>query len=341
MGRGRMGKGQKLANRILRKSLPFALVIIMICGLYLSVRPNLQVWKKEREQAKAVTEYYSYREDGNLSAVLETQTLEIATPEPSDPEPWPELRADLEQYNLYIYENGQQDLCDAFSYEDEAFDLREYGYENDVFGILTIESLDVVLPIRLGASGNNLDSGAAQMTQTSAPIGGENTHAVLAVHRNFIMDVEQIQTGDRIYIENPWETLEYRVVGCALIEPDERDPVLIQEGKDMITLLTCHPWGSGGRYRYLVYAERDFPAPSEEAEATETVSTISGVSANTEKENVPEGLVVSDGAEFISSRQDILMFRVLPVIAFGAVGLVFVVILAFTIAEGLRKRKME
>ena len=41
-----------------------------------------------------------------------------------------------------------------------------------------------------------------------------------------------------------------------IINPNEIDAILIQPGKDMITLLTCHPYGSGGLYRYLVYCER-------------------------------------------------------------------------------------
>ena len=55
---------------------------------------------------------------------------------------------------------------------------------------------------------------------------------------------------------NPWETLRYEVAEIQIVSPDDIDAILIQPGRDMITLLTCHPPNSGGKYRYLVYCER-------------------------------------------------------------------------------------
>ena len=59
-----------------------------------------------------------------------------------------------------------------------------------------------------------------------------------------------------MYITNPWDTLMYKVVKIDVINPDDVSSILIQEGKDMITLLTCHPYMSHGKYRYVVYCER-------------------------------------------------------------------------------------
>ena len=56
-------------------------------------------------------------------------------------------------------------------------------------------------------------------------------------------------------ITNLWETLTYTVSEIKVIEPNEIDEILIQPGRDLVTLLTCHPYGSGGRYRYVVYCE--------------------------------------------------------------------------------------
>ena len=56
---------------------------------------------------------------------------------------------------------------------------------------------------------------------------------------------------------NLWETLTYHVENVEVIEPDDSEKVKIQEGKDMITLITCHPYRSGGKYRYVVYCVRD------------------------------------------------------------------------------------
>ena len=56
-------------------------------------------------------------------------------------------------------------------------------------------------------------------------------------------------------ITNLWETLNYTVSEIKVIEPNEIDEILIQPGHDLVTLLTCHPYGSGGQYRYVVYCE--------------------------------------------------------------------------------------
>ena len=59
-----------------------------------------------------------------------------------------------------------------------------------------------------------------------------------------------------VIITNLWETLTYTVRYTDIIEPYEVEKILIREGKDMITLLTCHPYASGGKQRYVVYCER-------------------------------------------------------------------------------------
>lgn len=93
------------------------------------------------------------------------------------------------------------------------------------------------------------------------PIGGTNTNCVLAGHRGwygalFFRHIELLEIGDVVLITNLWETLRYTVSEIKVIEPDAIDEILIQPGRDLVTLLTCHPYGSGGRYRYVVYCER-------------------------------------------------------------------------------------
>lgn len=117
------------------------------------------------------------------------------------------------------------------------------------------------MPIYLGASDDHLAAGAAQLSQTSLPIGGTNTNCVIAGHRgwrgaDYFRYVPDLQIGDEIIITNLWETLTYTVVETDIIAPNDVDKILIQEGKDMLTLITCHPYASGGKQRYVVYCER-------------------------------------------------------------------------------------
>lgn len=103
--------------------------------------------------------------------------------------------------------------------------------------------------------------GAAQLTETSYPVGGVNTNSVLAAHRGYsktamFRDIEQLEVGDEVVIENFREVLRYKVFEIAIVNPTETDKLLIRPGEDMITLLTCHPYGSNEK-RYLVYCRRE------------------------------------------------------------------------------------
>lgn len=100
------------------------------------------------------------------------------------------------------------------------------------------------------------------MGQTSLPLGKRDSNCVIAAHRGYqgipyFRDIEELKIGDLVIIRNPWERLRYKVTKIKVIDPYDTDKILIQKGKDMITLLTCHPYRGHGKYRYLVYCERD------------------------------------------------------------------------------------
>lgn len=182
----------------------------------------------------------------------------------------PELRyADLweamEAYNRTIWEEKQADLCDPWSYIQASFTLGEYGLEDEVFGVVSIPKLDLELPLYLGASDEHLSSGAAVLSQTSIPIGGNNTNCVIAGHRgwygaSYFLYLDELQPGDEVVITNLWESLRYAVVETKPIQPNNVEAIHIQENRELLTLLTCHPPASGGKERLLVFCER---VPSE------------------------------------------------------------------------------
>lgn len=96
---------------------------------------------------------------------------------------------------------------------------------------------------------------------TSAPIGGVNTNCVIAGHRgwygaDYFRHIDRLQAGDMVTITNLWETLTYAVVDVKIIQPDQVDKIKIQPGRNLLTLITCHPYASGGRQRLVVYCER-------------------------------------------------------------------------------------
>lgn len=170
------------------------------------------------------------------------------------------LYQDMQQYNVQIYANGQSNLKDAWSYEQASFQLLDYGIIEESIGYITIESINVKLPLYLGASKANLSQGATVLGQTSMPIGGENTNCVIAAHRKMkkhpmLSDIEKVQIGDEVLIDNLWETLHYQVTEIKVISPSDIDAINIQEGKDMVTIITCHPYPYNYQ-RYVLYCQK-------------------------------------------------------------------------------------
>lgn len=171
-----------------------------------------------------------------------------------------ELKSAMTDYNKKIYEEKQTGLKDAWSYEQAEFDLTRFGIRNNVVAELRVPAMDVDMPLYLGATWSNMAWGAVQMGQTSMPIGGKNTNCVIAGHRGctngrYFLDIENMRLGDKVYIDNLWETLTYKVTEIKIISPEDISEILIQDGKDMVTLITCHPYPNNYQ-RYVVYCER-------------------------------------------------------------------------------------
>lgn len=170
---------------------------------------------------------------------------------------WDEMCA----YNETLYAEKQVSFDSPDDYEQPSFNLLDYGLEDEVFAVLTIRKIHLKMPIYLGATDTHLAQGASHLSQTSLPIGGENTNCVIAGHRGWngaehFRYVPDLSKGDIVTIRNLWETLSYVVVETKIIAPNDVDAIHIQEGRELLTLLTCHPYASGGKQRYLVICER-------------------------------------------------------------------------------------
>jgi len=170
------------------------------------------------------------------------------------------LYKELQRRNEILYTGNQETLKDPFSYEQPSIHLEAYGLKEDRIGFITIPKLHIELPILLGANTENMRKGAVHLTETSYPIGGTNTNSVIAAHRGYskadmFRNIEELTIEDRIYIQNFKETLTYKVIQTKVIMPTEVQALFIQEGKDLVTLLTCHPLGRNIR-RYMVICER-------------------------------------------------------------------------------------
>lgn len=187
-----------------------------------------------------------------------------------------DLYNQMQTYNQKIYNEGQKGILDPFAYEVPGFDLEKFGMKDQIAGYLTIPRMNIKLPIYLGASNENMAKGAAQLTQTSMPIGGINTNTVIAAHRGMrtqamFRDIELIQLGDEFTITNYWGVMTYKVIDIKVISPSDVSKILIQPGKDLVTLITCHPYTKNSQ-RYAVYAQRMPDNPSD-ASSVQPVAT--------------------------------------------------------------------
>lgn len=158
---------------------------------------------------------------------------------------------------------NQGELMDPFSSNKENLDQMKTCLgmnQEDVFAILEIPVLNLVVPIYLSATEEFLSKGIGLVEGSSLPIGGDSTHTVLAGHRGLwtqqmLMYADKIQEGHYFYIHTMIETLEYRVYSTEVVYPDETNSLEVEEGKDLATLITCHPFPTDEQ-RLLIHGER-------------------------------------------------------------------------------------
>lgn len=225
----------------MRKTSLVLAVLLAVAGICIMLWPVFTGHRLQNNAATAVQDFLADRD--------EPEQL------------YPDLLAALQEYNRQLYAEKQSSLIDLEACEEPATDLTAYGIEDEIIGVLEIPAMELTMPVYLGASDAHLAAGAAVLGNTSAPIGGDNTNSVIAGHRgwrgaDYFRHIDRLQIGDTVTLTNLWETLTYTVADIRIIQPHEVDKIKIQQGCDLLTLLTCHPYASGGRQRYLVYCER-------------------------------------------------------------------------------------
>lgn len=117
-----------------------------------------------------------------------------------------------------------------------------------IMGIVEIPIIDVKLPIYHTTSEEVLSKAAGHLEGSSLPIGGKDTHAVISAHRGLpsatlFTDLDQVKKGDHFLVHVLNKTLCYEVDSIVETEPDDTSALAVQEGKDLVSLLTCTPYG--------------------------------------------------------------------------------------------------
>ena len=148
-----------------------------------------------------------------------------------------------------------------------------------VMGIVEIPKIDISLPIYHTTTEEVLEKAAGHLEGSSLPVGGESTHAVITAHRGLpsaalFTDLDRLEEGDHFLLHVLDETLSYEVDQILTVEPDETDALAVEEGEDLVTLITCTPYGVN-THRLMVRGHRVPYVPEEVADESVPLSQMS------------------------------------------------------------------
>ena len=224
-----------------------ATVMVLLMGICAVCYPFISARYENREKSEVITEYYDTvqkQDDSELRAAI----------------------LSAQEYNRKIF-SGEYSLLEP---EENGYYEELNILSNGIMGYIDIPKIDIYLPIYHGIGDTEMRSGCGHMPQSSLPVGGENTHAVLSSHTGgtskLFTDLEEMEVGDQFFIHILNITLAYEVESVDVVLPTEIDKIKIESGRDLCTLITCTPYGVN-THRLLVKGHRvDYTEPEEDIE---------------------------------------------------------------------------
>lgn len=216
----------------------YILILIFLVGLSVLLYPSVSDYVNRKHQSRAIAGY----------------TAEVADMSDSDFDRYFEK---AEAYNKKLSDDPTlfytpQEIGD---YE-ETLDISGTG----IMGYVSIEKLDVKLPIYHGTDAEVLEIGCGHLEGSSLPTGGKSTHCVLSAHRGLpsarlFTDLDKMEEGDIFTVTVLNRVLTYEVDRISIVKPSETEALQIEKGKDYCTLMTCTPYGINSE-RLLVRGHR-------------------------------------------------------------------------------------
>lgn len=187
-----------------------------------------------------------------------------------------EMWKKAQMYNADLAEN-QVELTDPFVESKSA--IKSGLIYNNLLNIdksgmmcyLEIPCINVNLPVFHGTAASTLERGIGHLEGSSLPVGGKSTHAVLTGHTGLnnaklFTDLTEVKEGDLFFLHTLGKDLAYRVIGTEVVLPEETQDLLIRKGKDLVTLITCTPYGVNS-HRLFVTGIRTKYTPEEKENA--------------------------------------------------------------------------
>ncbi|MGN1133299.1 MAG: class C sortase [Oscillospiraceae bacterium] len=228
----------------MKKFIPGILVVLLfISGIAVFFYPTVSNYLYEKNSSRAITEH-----EENISKL--------------SPEVIAKEKEAADRYNKSLFENPVV-LTDPF--DPDAYPITDGEYTellafDDVMAYIEIPAIDVYLPIYHGTKEETLLNGVGHLENTSLPVGGKSTHAVLSAHcglpsARLFTDLHLLKKDNIFRIHVLDEVLTYRVYKIEIVEPDDSSSLFIQKDKDIVTLITCTPYGKN-THRLLVHGQR-------------------------------------------------------------------------------------
>lgn len=215
------------------------LIVVLAVGLSLLLYPSFSDWWNSHTQTKLIANY------SQVVAQLDTTDYSAQ---------WDSAKA----YNRELIQRNNPYLLSEEQLE--SYENQLNPGNDGIMGYVEIPEIDITLPIYHGTDDLVLQVAIGHLDWTSLPVGGESTHCVVSGHRGLpsaklFTDLDQLVVGDYFLIHVLDETLTYEVDQIRIVEPQETEDLLIQEGKDLCTLVTCTPYGINS-HRLLVRGHR-------------------------------------------------------------------------------------
>lgn len=202
-----------------------------------------------------------YLFENRVDSIIKTYEAEAGETSEED------VKAMLEKAELYNSQLSQAQvvLTDPFTETQTAdgeldYDLVLSLNTAGLMGMIEIPNISVYLPIYHGTSSEVLEQGIGHLKGSSLPVGGKGTHAVLSGHTGLnsaklFTDLTELAEGDLFFIHILNNTLAYKVCDSSIVLPEDTSKLLIRDQEDLITLVTCTPYGVNS-HRLLVTGKR-------------------------------------------------------------------------------------
>lgn len=241
---------------------PLIGILILVAGFGIMFYPVISNWYNTHEQSYALQSY--------------TKSIQSLTPEM--------LAAEREKAVQYNQQRTTGILSDPYTNDTgEKSTLYQSLLNltgNGIMGKIEIPKIDVDLPIYHGTSEDVLDVGVGHMVESSLPVGGTGTHAVLTGHTGLrtaklFTDLELLEVGDEFFITVLNETMAYQVEKTMIVEPQNVSSLQQARGADLVTLVTCTPYGINS-HRLLVTGSRVAYAREEIEQKIKQTETVIG-----------------------------------------------------------------